>query len=91
MLTATGSVHSLGPERGTDTVPINPAKPPSKVRPVKPASRAIALVTAAADTLAGVPARAQNGSNAGIPMIRDAEIEQLLREYVSPISRSRRG
>jgi predicted Zn-dependent protease len=55
------------------------------VRPVKPASRAIALVTAAAVALGSVPARAQNGSNAGIPMIRDAEIEQLLREYVSPI------
>src|ERR1700730_11671464 len=64
---------------------MNPAKPPSKVRPVKPASRAIAFVTAAAVALAGVPARTQNGSNAGIPMIRDAEIEQLLREYVSPI------
>ncbi len=52
---------------------------------MKPASRAIAFVTAAAVALASVPARAQNGSNAGIPMIRDAEIEQLLREYVSPI------
>ena len=64
---------------------MNPAKSPSKVRPVKPASRAIAFVTAAAVALASVPARAQNGSNAGIPMIRDAEIEQLLRDYVSPI------
>src|SRR5580698_1009863 len=64
---------------------MNPAKPPSKVCPVKPASRALALVTAAAVALAGVPARAQNGSNVGIPMIRDAEIEQLLREYVTPI------
>jgi len=52
---------------------------------VKPASRTLALVTAAAVALAGVPARAQNGSAAGIPMIRDAEIEQLLREYVTPI------
>jgi predicted Zn-dependent protease len=64
---------------------MNPAKSPSKVRPVKPASRTIAFVTAAAVALASVPARAQNGSNAGIPMIRDAEIEQLLRDYVSPI------
>jgi predicted Zn-dependent protease len=52
---------------------------------VRPASRAIALATAAAVGLASVPAHAQNGSNAGIPMIRDAEIEQLLREYASPI------
>jgi predicted Zn-dependent protease len=55
------------------------------VRPARPASRAIALVTAAALALASTPARAQNGSNAGIPMIRDAEIEQLLRDYASPI------
>ena len=52
---------------------------------MKPASRTVALLTAAAVALASVPARAQNGSSAGIPMIRDAEIEQLLREYVSPI------
>jgi predicted Zn-dependent protease len=64
---------------------MNPASPPSKVRPVKPASRTTALVTAAAVALSGIPAHAQNGSNAGIPMIRDAEIEQLLREYVTPI------
>src|ERR1700734_3554192 len=64
---------------------MNPTKSPSKVRPVKPASTPLAFFTAAAGALASVPARAQNGSNAGIPMIRDAEIEQLLREYVSPI------
>jgi predicted Zn-dependent protease len=52
---------------------------------MRPASRAVALATAAAVALAGVPARAQNGSQAGIPLIRDAEIEQLLRDYVSPI------
>jgi predicted Zn-dependent protease len=64
---------------------MNPAKPPSKVRPARPASRAVALATAAAVALASVPAPAQNGSNAGIPMIRDAEIEQLLRDYAAPI------
>lgn len=52
---------------------------------MKPASRAIAIVVAAALALASVPARAQTGSNAGIPMIRDAEIEQLLRDYTAPI------
>src|SRR5271169_2453215 len=66
---------------------MNPASPPSKVRPVKPASRAIAIATAAAVALASVPAPAQNGSNAGIPMIRDAEIEQLLRDYYAPIQK----
>jgi predicted Zn-dependent protease len=66
---------------------MNVAKPPSKARTVKPAARAIALATAAAIALAGIPARAQTGSSAGIPMIRDAEIEQLLREYTAPILR----
>jgi len=61
------------------------ARTPSKVRPVKPASRAIAIAAAAAIALASVPARAQTGSSAGIPMIRDAEIEQLLRDYTAPI------
>jgi predicted Zn-dependent protease len=32
-----------------------------------------------------MPARAQTGSHVGIPMIRDAEIEQLLRDYTAPI------
>jgi predicted Zn-dependent protease len=61
------------------------ARPPSKVRPVRPASRAVALATAAAVVLTSVPTQAQNGSSAGIPMIRDAEIEQLLRDYTAPI------
>jgi predicted Zn-dependent protease len=61
------------------------ARPPSKVRAVTPASRAVALVTAAAIALSGTPARAQTGASAGIPMIRDAEIERLLREYMQPI------
>ena len=64
------------------------ARPPSKVRPVKPASRAIAVATAAAVLMASVPARAQTGSSAGIPMIRDAETEQLLRDYSAPILRA---
>jgi predicted Zn-dependent protease len=64
---------------------MKPARPPSKARPIRPASRAVACLTAAAVVLAGVPARAQNGSAAGIPLIRDAEIEQLLREYASPV------
>jgi predicted Zn-dependent protease len=63
------------------------ARSPSKARAPKPASRGIALATAAAVALAGVPARAQTGSSAGIPMIRDAEIEQLLRDYTQPILR----
>jgi predicted Zn-dependent protease len=48
-------------------------------------TRAVALATAAALFLAATPVRAQTGANAGIPMIRDAEIEQLLRDYTAPI------
>jgi predicted Zn-dependent protease len=49
--------------------------------------RAVAALTAAAVGLASVPARPQTGASAGIPMIRDAEIEQLLRDYTAPIFR----
>jgi predicted Zn-dependent protease len=55
---------------------------------MRPASRAIALTAAAALALGSLPARAQTGSTAGIPMIRDAEIEQLLRDYTAPILRA---
>jgi predicted Zn-dependent protease len=65
------------------------ARTPSKVRPTRPASRAIATATAAALALtsfpASVPVHAQTGANAGIPLIRDAEIEQLMRDYTGPI------
>src|SRR6516165_3234946 len=65
------------------------ARTPSKMRPMKPASRAVAIATAVAvglcSALGGIPARAQTGSSAGIPMIRDTEIEQLLRDYTTPI------
>jgi predicted Zn-dependent protease len=64
------------------------ARPPSKLRPVKPASRAVALLAAAALALGNLPARAQTGSSAGIPMIRDAETEQLMRDYTAPILRA---
>jgi predicted Zn-dependent protease len=45
------------------------------------AAAAIVLATAA-------PVRAQPGANAGIPVIRDAEIEQLLRDYTRPLLRA---
>jgi predicted Zn-dependent protease len=47
----------------------------------------VALTAAATIALGSFPAAAQTGSSAGIPMIRDAEIEQLLREYTAPILR----
>src|SRR4029077_1180781 len=59
-------------------------------RPIRPwrttpAARLIALVTATALAGAGAPARAQQK---GPPVVRDAEIEQLLREYTQPILRA---
>ena len=51
-----------------------------------PAARLVALVTATALVGAGAPAHAQK--NKGPPIVRDAEIEQLLREYTQPILRT---
>ena len=48
----------------------------------------LAMVTACAVAAASVPVRAQEKPNAGLPVIRDAEIEQLLREYTLPILRA---
>jgi predicted Zn-dependent protease len=50
----------------------------------RPLARGLAMLTAAALAAAGIPAAAQQHGN-GPPIIRDAEIEQLLREYSQPI------
>jgi predicted Zn-dependent protease len=55
-----------------------------------PAARAIAFLTAIAVGAGGggpavAPARAQDAATRGMPVIRDAEIEQLLRDYAQPI------
>ena len=56
-----------------------------------PAMRALAFVTAIAVATAGggpatvTPARAQEQATRGLPVIRDTEIEQLLRDYAQPI------
>jgi predicted Zn-dependent protease len=50
----------------------------------KPAARSMAVLVAAALTAAAIPASAQQRGG-GPPIIRDAEIEQLLREYTQPI------
>jgi predicted Zn-dependent protease len=62
---------------------------PTKAWRMAPAGRALALVTALAVATAGVgpavaPARAQDLPR-GMPIIRDTEIEQLLRDYAAPI------
>src|SRR5260221_9007967 len=63
---------------------------PIRARRWAPAAHALAVVTAvavaAAPLPASVPARAQSIPR-GIPLIRDAEIEQLLRDYTQPILR----
>src|SRR5579871_1291754 len=62
---------------------------PIKARRTAPAARAISVVTAAALLAAtwptSPPARAQG--TGGLPIIRDAETEQLLRDYTQPILR----
>ncbi len=57
-----------------------------------PAGRALAFATAIAVAAAGggpslmpVPARAQEQATRGMPIIRDTEIENLLRDYAAPI------
>jgi predicted Zn-dependent protease len=55
----------------------------------RPAARALAAVTAIAIAFAPAAAQAQAlPKNAGLPVIRDAETEQLLREYTNPILRA---
>ena len=51
------------------------------------ATRALACLTVCAVVMADVPVRAQDPAR-GLPLIRDAEIEQLLREYTQPILRA---
>jgi predicted Zn-dependent protease len=63
---------------------------PIRTRLRAPAAQAIALLTAIAVGTAGggpavTPARAQDSTTRGMPVIRDAEIEQLLRDYAQPI------
>ena len=59
----------------------------SSPRRARPAARAIALTTALALVVASQPVSAQTAPP-GLPIIRDAEIEQLLRDYTAPILRA---
>ena len=60
---------------------------PIRVARRTPAARIIALVTAVAMTTASLPVKAQPTPR-GMPIIRDAEIEQLLRDYTQPVLRA---
>jgi predicted Zn-dependent protease len=54
-----------------------------------PAARAVAILTAVSLVAASHPVRSQpKPDNVGVPLIRDAEIEQLLRDYTTPILRT---
>jgi len=57
---------------------------PSRTRQRTPAWRVVATL-AAISIAAAVPTRAQQDAAKGLPLIRDAEIEQLLRDYTAPI------
>jgi predicted Zn-dependent protease len=86
VLTATCSLHSVGGGPRDLTLPeMTVSRPPSKPRLARPASRVVAIATAVAFALGNLPARAQTPPNGGLPVIRDAEIEQLLRDYTKPI------
>jgi predicted Zn-dependent protease len=50
-------------------------------------SRFVAVVTACAVAIASVPVRAEK-EGGGLPVIRDAEVEQVLRDYSTPILRA---
>ncbi len=62
---------------------------PIRARRRAPAARALALITAAAIAAspAAAPVRAQEQATSGLPIIRDTEIENLLRDYATPILR----
>ena len=58
---------------------------PIRARRAKPAARALAAGLALSLLAGSVQAREQRS---GIPVIRDAEIEQLLRDYAAPVLRA---
>ena len=57
---------------------------PPRLQPRTLASRAVVALTAASMVAASPPTRAQEVMR-GLPIIRDAEIEQLLKDYTAPI------
>ncbi len=66
---------------------MHPGETVPRLRRRTPAFRAVAALTALAVAAASIPAHAQAPPAAGLPIIRDAEIEQLLRDYTAPILR----
>ncbi|MEP7029882.1 MAG: M48 family metalloprotease [Pseudolabrys sp.] len=79
-------IHDGTPIRTKTTAPARRGK--SRVS--RGVSRILSLLTAVAVAAAGIgpasmPALAQDSTLRGLPVIRDTEIEQLLREYAQPI------
>jgi predicted Zn-dependent protease len=69
---------------------MNDAGTPIRARLLTPAAHVLAFLTAFAVAVAPMPARMAHAQSLppGLPIIRDAEIEQLLREYTQPILRA---
>ena len=65
---------------------MNECSLPNRQQARRPVRTAVALVTAAAVLLGSLPARAQSAGS--LPIIRDAETEQLLKDYTTPILRA---
>jgi predicted Zn-dependent protease len=58
---------------------------PIRARRPAPAARAVALTTAVAVAIGFAPAAHAQGGQRKLPIIRDTEIEQLLRDYARPV------
>jgi hypothetical protein len=83
-LTVLGRTTRLRGKMGPSQADMTGTETPIRARRTALATRAIAVVTASALAGASLPARAQGGP----PVVRDAEIEQLLKEYTQPLLRT---
>jgi predicted Zn-dependent protease len=63
---------------------------PIRARLATPAAHAVALLTAVAVAVTPMPTRIAQAQSLppGLPIIRDAEIEQLMRDYTQPVLRA---
>jgi predicted Zn-dependent protease len=83
-LTVFGRITRLRGKLVRNRADMTGTKTPSRARQTTPALPIVSIVTATALLAANFPAHAQKGP----PVIRDAEIEQLLREYTQPLLRT---
>src|ERR1700733_13321075 len=85
LLTAPARIPSLAYPCFKTIFAMNSVETIDRPRWVKSAKRACSLVVAGSVALAHFPSAAVAQDTRGLPVIRDAEIEQLLREYTTPI------